>query len=292
MEVFTTLKTSFTKSEIEEIYKHLVEYSIINYERNPIEILKKRYESALEVEGIEEINKTFDEIEIYLLEKQQKYKEIISSNKDLIDCVAHSIIHILNEDIKKLTTNEEKLSYIFDFVTSTISYDKEYAKYLHEIPLTNGITFNFKGTIPNDGEVFTTLVLGEGLSDEICNLIVYLARVWNIPVGKMYVDYKGKRHAINYLSVKEEISLIDATRKIINKEEKKHKCFLVSANKLNRENNYVFNDEETIESFTVGEDEYKYENCNVKDTTEHVKRILPKVKYQKEIQQTKIKTLN
>ena len=292
MEVFTTLKTSFTKSEIEEIYKHLVEYSIINYERNPIEILKKRYESALEVEGIEEINKTFDEIEIYLLEKQQKYKEIISSNKDLIDCVAHSIIHILNEDIKKLTTNEEKLSYIFDFVTSTISYDKEYAKYLHKIPLTNGITFNFKGTIPNDGEVFTTLVLGEGLSDEICNLIVYLARVWNIPVGKMYVDYKGKRHAINYYTIKDEISLIDATRKIINKEEKKHKCFLVSANKLNRENNYVFNDEETIESFTVGEDEYKYENCNVKDTTEHVKRILPKVKYQKEIQQTKIKTLN
>ena len=292
MEVFTTLKTSFTKSEIEEIYKHLVEYSIINYERNPIEILKKRYESALEVEGIEEINKTFDEIEIYLLEKQQKYKEIISSNKDLIDCVAHSIIHILNEDIKKLTTNEEKLSYIFDFVTSTISYDKEYAKYLHEIPLTNGITFNFKGTIPNDGEVFTTLVLGEGLSDEICNLIVYLAKVWNIPVGKMYVDYKGKRHAINYYTIKDEISLIDATRKIINKEEKKHKCFLVSANKLNRENNYVFNDEETIESFTVGEDEYKYENCNVKDTTEHVKRILPKVKYQKEIQQTKIKTLN
>ena len=52
------------------------------------------------------------------------------------------------------------------------------------------------------------------------------------------------------------------------------------------------NNEETIESFTVGEDEYKYENCNVKDTTEHVKRILPKVKYQKEIQQTKIKTLN
>ena len=292
MEVFTTLKTSFTKSEIEEIYKHLVEYSIINYERNPIEILKKRYESALEVEGIEEINKTFDEIEIYLLEKQQKYKEIISSNKDLIDCVAHSIIHILNEDIKKLTTNEEKLSYIFDFVTSTISYDKEYAKYLHEIPLTNGITFNFKGTIPNDGEVFTTLVLGEGLSDEICNLIVYLARVWNIPVDKMYVDYKGKRHAINYYTIKDEISLIDATRKIINKEEKKHKCFLVSANKLNRENNYVFNNEETIESFTVGEDEYKYENCNVKDTTEHVKRILPKVKYQKEIQQTKIKTLN
>ena len=292
MEVFTTLKTSFTKSEIEEIYKHLVKYSIINYERNPIEILKKRYESALEVEGIEEINKTFDEIEIYLLEKQQKYKEIISSNKDLIDCVAHSIIHILNEDIKKLTTNEEKLSYIFDFVTSTISYDKEYAKYSHEIPLTNSITFNFKGTIPNDGEVFTTLVLGEGLSDEICNLIVYLARVWNIPVGKMYVDYKGKRHAINYYTIKEEISLIDATRKIINKEEKKHKCFLVSANKLNRENNYVFNDEETIESFTVGEDEYKYENCNVKDTTEHVKRILPKVKYQKEIQQTKIKTLN
>lgn len=292
MEVFTTLKTSFTKSEIEEIYKHLVKYSIINYERNPIEILKKRYESALEVEGIEEINKSFDEIEIYLLEKQQKYKEIIRSNKDLIDCVAHSIIHILNEDIKKLTTNEEKLSYIFDFVTSTISYDKEYAKYLHEIPLTNGITFNFKGTIPNDGEVFTTLVLGEGLSDEICNLIVYLAKVWNIPVGKMYVDYKGKRHAINYYAIKDEISLIDATRKIINKEEKKHKCFLVSANKLNRENNYVFNDEETIESFTVGEDEYKYENCNVKDTTEHVKRILPKVKYQKEIQQTKIKTLN
>lgn len=292
METFTTLKTNFTKSEIEEIYKHLVKYSIMNYEKNPVDLLKKRYEKVSETEGIETINKSFDELEIYLLEKQQKYQEILKANKYLIECVSHSIIHILNEDIKKLTTNEEKLSYIFDFVTSTISYDKEYAKYLHEIPLTNGITFNFKGTIPNDGEVFTTLVLGEGLSDEICNLIVYLARVWNIPVGKMYVDYKGKRHAINYLSVKEEISLIDATRKIINKEEKKHKCFLVSANKLNRENNYVFNNEETIESFTVGEDEYKYENCNVKDTTEHVKRILPKVKYQKEIQQTKIKTLN
>ena len=31
METFTTLKTNFTKSEIEEIYKHLVKYSIMNY---------------------------------------------------------------------------------------------------------------------------------------------------------------------------------------------------------------------------------------------------------------------
>ena len=291
METFAPLKTSFTKSEIDEIYKHLVKYSILNYEKNPIEILKRRYESALEIEGIEEINKNLDEIEIYLLEKQQKYYEVLKANKDLIECVSRSIIHILNEDIKKLTTKEKKLSYIFDFVTNTISYNNECEKYSHNIPLTNGITFNFRGTIPNDSEAFSTLVLGEGLSDEICNLIVCLSRMWNIPVGKMYVDYKGKRHAVNYLIVKDEISLIDATRKIINKEEKKHKCFLVSTTKLNRENNYVFNEEETIESFTVGEDEYKYEECNIKNTTEHIKRILPKVKYQKEQQQVKTKKL-
>lgn len=292
METFTTLKTNFTKSEIEEIYKHLVKYSIMNYEKNPVDLLKKRYEKVLEIEGIEAINKSFDELEIYLLEKQQKYQEILKANKYLIECVSRSIIHILNEDIKKLTTNEEKLSYIFDFVTSTINYNKEHAKYLENVVLTNGITFNFKGTIPNDGEVFTTLVLKEGLNDEICNLIVFLGRMWNIPVGKMYVNYNGKRHAINYLNVKDEISLIDATRKIIDKEEKKHKCFLVSANKLNRNNNYVFNDEDIIDSFTVGEDEYEYKNGNINKTIQHIRKVIPKVKYQKEIQQTKIKTLN
>lgn len=292
METFTQLKTNFTISEISEIYSHLVEYSIMNYEKNPIETLKRRYENALEIRGEKQLNKTFDEIETYLIEKQQKYKEVIKTNKDLIECVARSIIHILNEDIKKLTTKEEKLSYIFDFVTSTINYDQESAKYLQNIPLTNGITFNFQRTIPNDNEVFTTLVLGEGLSNSISNLIVCLSRMWNIPVGKIYVDYKGRRHAINYLSFKDEISLIDATRKIINKEEKKHKCFLVSANKLNRGNDYVFNDDEDFESITVGEYDYEYDNCNIKETIQHVKRIIPKIKIQKEQQHEKTKTLN
>jgi len=292
METFTPLKTSFTRSEIEEIYKHLVEYSIKNYEKHEIDVLKPRYENAIEMTKGEQLDKTFTELEIYLLEKHQKYLEIIKENKELIECVARSIINILNEDIKTLTTDEEKLSYIFDFVTKTISYDTDYKKYLLSIPPTNGITFNFKGTIPNDNEVFTTLVLREGLSDEICNLICYLGRIWNIPVGKIYVDYKGKRHAINYYAIKEETSLIDATRKIINKEERKHKCFLASANKLNRNNDYIFNSEQVTDTFTISEYDYEYKNVSLNSTIERIKKIIPKVKYQKQTQQVKIKTMN
>lgn len=291
METFTQLRTNFTKNEIEEIYNYLVEYSIINYEKHPLDILKRRYENALNIIKDKQIDKSFEELEEYLLNKQEKYLEVIKSNKDLINCVARSIIHILNEDIKRLTTNEEKLSYIFDFVTKVMIYNKDYEKYLFDIPPTNGITFNFNKTIPNDNEIFTSLVLKEVLNDEICNLICYLSKIWNIPVGKMYVNYKGKRHAINYYIIKGEISLIDATRKILNKDEKKHKCFLTSANKLNRNNDYIFDNTDILETFTIGEEYYEYKNVNINNTVQHIKRISPKIKFQKESQQIKTKSI-
>lgn len=83
----------------------------------------------------------------------------------------------------------------------------------------------------------------QGLCDDISNVLQYLGRILNLNISTIACNYNGTLHCINKVTLSDGSNyLIDATR-LIKKEKTKEECFLVSAEYLNKDNNYKFKEE-------------------------------------------------
>lgn len=276
MEERIQLTTHFTEEEIKDIYQHLIELSIRNYEKNEQlyeEVFKSKYDCAKDLKT-KEISKTTEEIKEFLLEKQVKYQKDFEENKEIIRLLAPITLLILKKHFNENRTPLQKLNYIFDFVTSFITYSEDYYWYVTKTPPKNGIEFDFKNRVPVNTEIEGLLVQGQGLCDEIANLLQYLGSIFNIPIKKTFGTYKEDLHALNYIKLGDKISYIDATR-LIRKDKKKEECFLVSEEKLNEHHEYTF--ENPLPSLTIENKEQP--TYSIKEIIEEINSRMPTIKY-------------
>ena len=267
-----TLLTPFTNKDINEIYNDVIIYSILNYQQfdeETKEYFLKRYNhscSLLKTNNID--SKSLEITDIYTIKnKLDTYKSVydnfININNAVINDISKDIERIILSSISKKDDELSRISYLFDFITSYITYSEDYYNYCIKTSPTSGYEFDFKNNLPINvyKSIEELLVIGQGVCEEISNLMVYLGKKLNLNIETVGCTYKGEKHSINKITLKNgNTYLIDATR-LIRKDKTKEACFLVSTTDLNKESNYVFNQDlitttykEAIPSFKMHTD--------------------------------------
>lgn len=275
------LVTYFTKEEIEKIYSYLVEYAIRNYEKNKEQyngwaVEKYNYAKTLQNKTIDEQS---EEIEQFLENKQEKYNQNLEDNKEVITAFCQIPVLILQRNLTGNETNEEILNYIFDFVTNYITYSEDYYKYCIKTPPTKNLEFDFKDLTPTNKDIEGLLVQGQGVCDEIANLICYLGKCFGVKIEKEFCRYKEDSHAINYVLINSNLTYIDATRKIRG-QKTKEECFLISREELNKNHEYTFREPKS--SITIDKSNIPI-NYNMPQIINEIKTYLPKITYEENL---------
>ena len=286
------LETFFTKDDIEDIYDELIIYSIKKYQESEEEIksydskirktLERQYKQALielkrrkiSIESLE--NKSITELKESLDNYQRNYYTILELNQPIINEIAENIKQVLFEVLSKLKTEEEKLSFLFDFSVEYFKYAQNNYQYCNQIPFTSSYFFDFKDNVPIDSNYNNTIVMGQGLCGDFANFLTITGRALGINIEKITATCNGNYHALNKVILKNgKVALIDMTPSIKNKVQKKY-CFLVSEEKLKEKNNYQFT-EPLPETTTI-----KIENLDTKklaiNLTEELEKYRPQIK--------------
>lgn len=272
------LITYFKEEEIKEIYALQVEYAIKNYEKN-IDRYNgwgiEKYDYAKTIQT-HKSNLSLEEIENILEDKLEKYNQNLKLNKNVINTFYQIPILFLKRNLVGNESKQEILNYIFDFVTSYVTYSEDYYKYSIKTPPTKNFEFDFKNLTPVNKDIEGLLVQGQGVCDEIANLICYLGKCFGIKIEKEFCRYKENAHAINHVVIDSNITYIDATRKIRGQKEKED-CFLVSRKHLNKNKDYEFREEKN--SITIDKSNFS-PNYNMIEIIKEIKRYLPKIIYE------------
>lgn len=245
------LETLFTSEDVEEIYNGTVIYSVLKYDTFPDslkEFFKKRYDVALKhlkarnIDYMKFDKNTIGFLKDRLTNYQQLYNQILEQNKEVVELVAPTIEKLIVNIGKSMQCEIERISFLFDFITSYVTYSEDYFHYCLEVTPIDGFTFDFKNNLPVDSSVDGMLVIGQGLCDDISNFLIYLGKKLQLNIGKTFATYKGNHHSFNTVTLEDgNTYLIDATRKI-RKDMETSECFLVSHEKLNKNHDYVFKD--------------------------------------------------
>ena len=275
------LETLFTKKDIEDIYNNLIIYSIMNYHNLPIEsqnFLKKKYLHALkylkEKELTEELEYTnYEQLQQTLLQYQVVYNEIYNRNKNTINLYGKKIEKLIIDKTNTYKTPLEKISFLFDFVTNYITYSEDYVNYCLNIPPVNNnnlktnLEFDFKNQVPVDTTIEGMLVIGQGLCEDISNLLAYLGKKVGLNIDIIFTNYKGTSHSLNKITLDDgKTYLLDATR-LIRGDMTKKQCFLVSNKTLNKNGIYQFKQIDSIKD----KEENNY------NTEEDAKKLIEKI---------------
>lgn len=276
------LETFFTKEDIQDIYENITIYSIKNYQTLPEEwqeIYKPKYQKALS--NLENLNIPYEKIdqeekeEVFtkLENYQQIYRTLLNLNQPVIELYASKIENKIIETIIKYPTEIERIAFLFQFITEYVIYSENYFKFCLQVPLIDGFDFDFKETIPVDSSISGMLVMGQGICDDIVNLMIYLGKKLGLTINKIFVDYNKVAHTLNTITLDNQIYLIDATRKI-RKDKTTEECFLVSEKTLNKNNNYIFS------NLNISKIDYSNQIPNYKQEVskliEEIKKLLPK----------------
>jgi len=183
---------------------------------------------------------SIDNLKEKLTNYQALYNTLIKLNKEVINEVTPNITRVITKKIREEQTEQERLEFLFDFLTTYLSYSEEYYQNCLQTPPIDGFNFDFKNNIPVDTSIEGLLVIGQGLCDDISNLMIYLGNLLQLKIKKIICEYNGELHSINMITFTDGTnSLIDATRKIRGNKTKEE-CFLVSKELLNKDNNYSF----------------------------------------------------
>lgn len=238
---------------INDIYKNIILYSIKKYENLPLPIqsfYEQKYQNAINLKRTLNIddNKNIEEIKNYLNNQKEIIDKIKEENQIIIDLLVPKIIHMLAKNINENMTITEVCEYLFDYITLTMEYSTEWYQYCKEVPPVDGFEFSFYKGIPLSNSYPGFLVTKKGICDDIANLFVYLGKVFNLPIKKETCEHNENLHSINYLEINGMRSYFDATSVIL-KNKKKNEAFLISREILNKENDYVFYDQQ--ESITL-----------------------------------------
>ncbi|MDD3241272.1 MAG: hypothetical protein PHQ64_00630 [Bacilli bacterium] len=238
---------AFKEEEIENIYNDVLVYSILRYENfdeGNKETFKDRYEFASKLIKSKNLNIPPIDHELfhdYIKEKKYRFETMIDDNKSIIETYAPVIEKMILENIDPDLKPINKLEFIFDFITRYITYSNNLVTYSIDIPPVNGLEFDFKNNIPVDSSINGMLVIGQGVCDDISNLLVYLAKKIGIDLEKEFCDHNKYRHSINRIKNEDgTYSYIDATA-AIKKQKNKEESFLVSKAILNSDKSYKFN---------------------------------------------------
>ncbi len=238
----------FSAEEIENIYSDIVIYSVLNYLTLPKiwkDYFADKYDYALKL--IAENNLTVPDIDpesLYenLKERYDNYNDVKNVNRKVIDEIAETIIYEFLRFAPKTNNECEKVEYLYDFLSDYLAFSEELVKYCTKIPPIKGLEFDFNDSTPVDHTPNGTLVIGQGSSDEICNLFIMLGKKLHLNIDKEYCNYEGHRHALNKVNFRNgDESFVDLTIKIRNKGTKEN-SFLVSQIILNKYNNFEFDD--------------------------------------------------
>lgn len=283
------LVSYFTQEEIDYIYECLVEYSIRNYEKmtqGVKEELQEKYDHArnLSTQTIELSDK---ELEDFLLNARGKYQENIQTNHAVIELFKHiPIITLIKHMPESISSNEEKIYYLLDFMTRYINYSECYFNHCILTPPTKGIEFDFKNTVPVEHDVNSILVQGQGLCEDICNTMALLGKKFDIPIGTMILEYQNRLHTINTLVLDDnKISLIDTTRMIREGKIMDDLC-LVDKDTLNKNDEYKWKDNlNEIETVILPKTNIKTD-YNMTNIIHEIRQYLPKIDYQTQKQKS------
>lgn len=245
------LETLFTSEDVAEIYDDAVVYSILKYDTlSDIwkEFFERRYDAALKhlknrnIDYMKIDKSTMEFLKDRLMNYQQLYNQILEQNQETIELVAPKIEKLIILTGNTMQSEIERVSFLFDFITSYITYSEDYFHYCLEVPPIDGFTFDFKNNLPVDSSIDGMLVIGQGLCDDISNLMIYLGKKLKLNIGKTFATYKGNHHSFNTITLQDgNTYLIDATRKI-RKDMQTSECFLVSQEELNKNHDYIFED--------------------------------------------------
>lgn len=247
-----SLETFFSKKDIEDIYNTTLMYSILKYKSLPQiwqEVFKERYENALQLITGRNINPhifqntNLEELQHRLIEYKNMYNSNIQLNEETVAKVGSNITRLIIYTINKEQNEIDKISYLFDFITSYLSYSEDYNNYCLNIPPIDGFTFDFKENIPIEPSINGTIVMGQGLCEDISNVLQFLGKHLNLQIKVITCNYKRSLHSLNAITLSDgKTYLIDATR-LIRKDKSKEECFLVSEQDLNKDNLYDYRKE-------------------------------------------------
>ena len=271
------LLNAFKEEEIENIYNDVLVYSILRYENfddGNKETFKDRYEFANKLLKSKNLNIPPIDFELfydYIKEKKYRFENMVENNKSIIETYAPVIEKMIIENIDPNVNNINKLEFIFDFVTKYITYSNNLVTYSIDIPPINGLEFDFKNNIPVDSSINGILVIGQGVCDDIANLIIYLAKKVDINIEKEFCDHGKYRHSINRIKNDDgTYSYIDATA-VIKKQKSKEETFLVSKSILNSDKSYKFNSDTNSKTITFNSIDQKENISNLITTINNMK---------------------
>ena len=179
------------------------------------------------------------------------YNYIININSETIKKVGKKFEEIIINTISKQEDEISRISFLFDFITNYITYSEEYFNHCIRLPLVDGFEFDFKNNmpVPIRPSAEEMLVLGQGVCEDISNLMIYLGEKLNLKIDKISCSYNEYLHQLNTITLSDgKTYLIDATR-LIRNDKTKDECFLVSKEKLNKDKNYTFRDHQETWSY-------------------------------------------
>lgn len=247
-----TLETFFTQNDIDEIYTMTIIYSILKYQSLPEkwqqEFLPK-YEHAksllternIKLSIIESAN--LDQLKLQLENYQAIYNSNIELNRNVINQIGPIIAKTIITEIKTKDTEIDRISYLVDFLTNYMTYSKTYDKYCLSLSTIDGFNFDFQNNIPVDNSINGLLVMGQGVCDDISTILQFLGELLDLKIAKISCHCQGIFHSLNTITLSDgNTYLIDAT-KLITKSKSKQDCFLVSADVINKNNEYIFKED-------------------------------------------------
>lgn len=266
----------FDNEYVKKIYQNTVLYSIYKYNELDYvvqQMFSKRFtqaKKAMNDLGISSISPSKYEIQVFLEEQKQKMEEIRKQNQPIIDQIADASVKILLDKMPSDLDNIGKLQYIFDFVTKTMTLSNDWFNYCANVPPIDGYDFEFYKGVPTSNSYAGLIVTRTGNSDDITNLIIYLANRIGINVEKRYAKFNDKRIAVNCISVSDTtVSYLDPCA-VISGRKKKEDSFLVSVNKLD----YRFKDDEPSVTFEREKTTY-----DMDEIINQINKLLPEINY-------------
>lgn len=261
---------------VKKIYQNTVLYSIYKYnELDPAiqPVYKQKFTQANQAIRDLEISDTLptkEEIKCFLEEQKQKVEQMKQQNQPIIDQIAEASVKILLDKMPKDLDNIGKLQYIFDFVTKTMTLSSDWFNYCANVPPIDGYEFEFYKGVPTSKSFAGLMVTRTGNSDDITNLMLYLANQMGLKMEKRYAKFGSNRIAVNCISEgNAAISYLDPCA-VISGRKKKEDTFLVNASKLD----YRFQEYET--SFTIEKEEPTY---NIDEIISEINQLLPDINY-------------
>ncbi len=238
--VFMELQ-AFRDCEIAKIYKNKLMYSIIKYEKQNNDFkdfCHDKYCNALTFNNSSFDNSIIEEVKEYLDKEMNEYNRVVAENQEVIDLIADELVRNFTNEAVNLSNDLEKCRFLFEYVAKIMHYDFEARKYNRLIPFGNDYDFEFYNGVPISNSYKGLLVTKCGLSDDICNLMVFLGRELNLDIDTVVCQNHYGNYYINSVNIDGNISYMDVTS-VIRKKNKIDEACLVDRSTLIQNRNYT-----------------------------------------------------